>query len=549
MDGTPLTPAASAPPAVDGQARVGQVLDRRYRLDELIGEGGMAHVYRVTHTMIGKSLAAKVLRHEHRNDAEVIRRFLREAQIVSSIKHPNVVDTSDYGEMDDGGAYCVMELLRGRTLAERIDDDGAMSPEEALGIALQICQGLQVAHEAGVVHRDLKPQNVFVCDPKQGKDAAVKLIDFGVARAGQRITVAGAVLGTPEYMSPEQVRGEDVDAGADLYALGVMLFEMLSAAVPFSSDDVAVTMQSHLVAEPPPLTVVNPNLGTLQRTQALIHRLMAKMRADRPATAAETGALLQQAMEADIGQEAADRVVRSTLAIGSGGIAAKVAMPAPSARPWVDRQMTWNPDAQSESQSRPTPVEPIDTTVDHDPEPPKRGASLAIVVATTALLAAGGTLGVYAAMGGFTARSAPVAPTAEPPVEIVSAPVPPPAEPSHDAAPPTGAKPEGNEQTPPAEPSVPPKDVAEESPPPPDAQPSADAKPKKPPRSRPRRAKRENEAGHARTAKASGGAPAAQPSSKPPADPPAPALDQSKSSAPAKPGKRENDGDLRNPFG
>ncbi|MEM6295243.1 MAG: protein kinase [Myxococcota bacterium] len=553
MDGTPLTPAASAAPAADGESRVGQVLDRRYRLDELIGEGGMAHVYRVTHTMIGKSLAAKVLRYEHRKDAEVVRRFLREAQIVSSIKHPNVVDTSDYGEMDDGGAYCVMELLRGRTLAERIDDDGAMTPEEALGIALQICQGLQVAHEAGVVHRDLKPQNVFVCDAKPGKDATVKLIDFGVARAGQRITVAGAVLGTPEYMSPEQVRGEDVDAGADLYALGVMLFEMLCAAVPFASDDVAVTMQSHLVAEPPALTVVDPNLATLQRTQALIHRLMAKIRADRPATAAEVGALLQQAMEADIGEDAAARVVRSTLALGSGGIADKAPVPAPTSRPWADRQMAWNPEPQSESQSKPNPVEaPLETTVEHDPEPPRRGASLPIVVAATALLAAGGTLGVYAVMGGFAARSTPAAPAAEPAVEIVSAPVPQPAEPSQEPAPAAGAKPEGNEQNPPGSSSVPPttKTVdAKDASPPPTAKPRERATPKNPTRTRPRRAKRASGSNADRTAKASGAAPAAPPPDKPAADPPAPAADQSKSEAPAKPSQRDEDGDLRNPFG
>jgi serine/threonine-protein kinase len=452
MDGTPLADTATVEPPADGEARLGEVLDRRYRIDALIGEGGMAHVYRITHTMIGKSLAAKVVRHELRNDEEVIRRFLREAQIVSSIKHPNVVDISDYGETPDGGAFCVMELLRGRTLAELIDSDGACSPEQALSITLQVCQGLQHSHEAGVVHRDLKPQNIFLCEPKSSKtEPVVKLLDFGVARAGDRITVAGAVLGTPEYMSPEQVRGASVDAGADLYAVGIILFELLTAAVPFRSDDVAVTMQSQLHAPTPKMTEVDPSLASLSETQALIERLMAKDRAERPATAAEVAVLLQQAMAADLGEEAADRVVRSTLAIGSGGIVRTPAVAPTPAQPWQDGQMPWNPDVPSTGVPKEAAQVIDDTGVEPPPSKPA-GSKLPWVVAATAVLASGLTIGGYAMTGGFEAEA--VAPASPREVEIVSAPVPP-SEEESEIAPAPGGKSQGDEQNPPPAASVP----------------------------------------------------------------------------------------------
>lgn len=564
MDGTPLADVASAEPAADGETRIGDVLDRRYRIDELIGEGGMAHVYRVTHTMIGKSLAAKVVRQELRNDEEVVRRFLREAQIVSSIKHPNVVDISDYGETPEGGAFCVMELLRGRTLAEAIDQSGAFSAEEALGVALQICHGLHHSHETGVVHRDLKPQNIFICDPKNGKEPVVKLIDFGVARAGNRITVAGAVLGTPEYMSPEQVRGSHIDAGADLYALGIIIFELLTAAVPYRSDDVAVTMQSQLHAPTPKMTVVNPDLASLVETQALIEALMSKDRADRPGTAEEAAVLLQQAMASDLGSEAAERVMKSTLAIGSGGIAKNPALPPTPAQPWSDRQMHWNPELQSSAQ--PKDVVASELAAD-DPaafiEAPAKKRSMPWIILATAMVVAGATIGGYAAMGGFRPPATPA--TAAPTVEIVSAPVPTAPAVSEESQVPTsvaGVKPNTDdapdEQTPPPGASVPvvadpgeqpstpepgPESHAEISKPTANASSAPKGATKRPPR-RPSSDKRKPSKPRPKKSDSAHPNPPPQAASKP-AETPTPAPSPPKTSPPP----AAKDGDLRNPFG
>lgn len=554
MDGTPLAPATTAEPVKDGASRLGDVLDRRYRIDALIGEGGMAHVYKITHTMIGKSLAAKVVRHELRNDEEVIRRFLREAQIVSSIKHPNVVDISDYGETPDGGAFCVMELLRGQTLAEAIDSKGAFSAESALAVALQICQGLEHSHETGVVHRDLKPQNIFICDPKNGKEPVVKLIDFGVARAGNRITVAGAVLGTPEYMSPEQVRGESVDAGADLYALGIILFELLTAAVPYRSDDVAITMQSQLHGPTPKMTLVNPDLAGLVQTQALIERLMAKDRAERPGNAAEVAVLLQQAFTVDLGQEAAERIVKSTLNIGSGGIVQTPSLPPPPSKPWADGQMPWNPETQSSGQAAEAPPAPpvADVAVDTDdlevaPRLPPPRSSVPWVVAATAVLVSAGTIGAYSAYGGFQRRAPAPSTTRGAEIEIVAAPTPEDPDTVQNSAP--GGNPGLGEQTPPPPASVPSEVPADAQPSPP-APEIPTAKPEPKPGSKPHTARKRSPRRPSSDPRKPN-----KPRDKKPAPPdehPKPAS-TSKPAEPPKPSppppKPTHDGDLRNPFG
>ena len=325
MDGTRLSGVASAPASAE-DSLIGTVLDRRYRVDARIGEGGMARVYRVTHTLIGRVLAVKVLLPELRHDRALVERFLREARCASAVKHPNVVELCDYGELPDGGAFYVMEYLRGRSIADRIDADGPFPPEQAIGIALQICCGLEAIHEQGVVHRDLKAENVFLCPTPQG-NLHVKVLDFGVARGGERrLTAAGAILGTPEYMSPEQALGLEADTRSDLYSVGVMLFEMLTGLVPFASEDVALTLESQIRAEPPPLRSVRPDLTAgLVATERVTLRLMAKDREARIQNAATAREELQRALALDLGQESEARV-RSTLRLGSNRVAERRSM-------------------------------------------------------------------------------------------------------------------------------------------------------------------------------------------------------------------------------
>lgn len=472
MDGAQLGPAASrneapaaanadtepAPGGEAGTALVGETLDRRYRLDELVGRGGMAFVYRATHTLIGKRIAVKVLRPELHRDADVVTRFLREAQVVSSIKHPNVIDISDFGEAPGGEAFYIMEFLRGRTLAQRIDEvpGGPLAAEDALGVALQICQGLSAAHEQGVVHRDLKPENVFLCEPTKKKqtEPTVKLLDFGIARAGQRITVAGAVLGTPEYMSPEQAQGRDVDHRADLYSLGVILFEMLTGLVPFRSDDVAITLQSHIHASPPLLDIVDPALSYLRLTQDLLSSMLAKSPEQRPNSATEVAERLAESMNADLGSETAERVVRGTLAIGSGGIAKGGEALLKRTDPNWGGRMGWNgpdgpppapggapeePAAAAASPPAPAPAPVIAPS--REPAPRRRGASVPVVMGGAAFLAAAVTVGTYAAIGGFEASGAPttVKPTSAP-IVVTAPPVEPDPVDALPGGPPVAAK-------------------------------------------------------------------------------------------------------------
>ncbi len=301
------------------QSLLGQVLDRRYRLDAVIGEGGMGVVFRATHVLIGKQFAVKVLRREHLDSPEVLQRFLLEARVASSLKHPNVVDIIDFGELPTGGAYYAMELLEGRSLAQAIDTDGAFAPLAAGMIAIQITQGLAAAHAQGVVHRDLKPDNVFLCTPRRGEThPTAKLVDFGIARVGpRRITVMGAVLGTPEYMSPEMAMGLDVDARADLYALGVLLFEMLTGTVPFYHREVAQTLEMHLRAPRPTLASRRPELARLVRTGELVQSLLSVEPSQRPANADIALRHLAAALHHDLDRDAAEVVQRATVAIGS----------------------------------------------------------------------------------------------------------------------------------------------------------------------------------------------------------------------------------------
>ncbi|MFN0177824.1 MAG: serine/threonine-protein kinase [Gemmatimonadales bacterium] len=260
----------------------GRVVDGRYALEKRVGEGGMAYVYRATDRQTGAKVAIKVLMSRLANDTESIARLKREAQLATKLSHPNCCGLLGYGEAS-GLPYLVMPFLEGETLATRENRVGPMSPEAAVPILIQLCRGLQHAHDAGVLHRDLKPENVMLV-PERGVERAV-VMDFGLGKESimsadvHRLTATGIVLGTPEFMSPEQIRGKQIDHRGDIYALGVLGFELLTGALPFEGKNAQETMLNHLTGRPRRLRVVRPALS--EQLDAVIDRAMRLDPVDR----------------------------------------------------------------------------------------------------------------------------------------------------------------------------------------------------------------------------------------------------------------------------
>jgi serine/threonine protein kinase/tetratricopeptide (TPR) repeat protein len=262
-----------------------------YRIEAVLGEGGMGTVYRAQHTLIGKRAAVKVLRGDYGDDDEVVQRFFNEARAAAKIEHPGIIDVYDFGR-HHGRAYLVMEMLAGEPLSARLAG-GPMPPDAAVRIARQIASALAAAHNHGITHRDLKPDNVFlVPDPEVTGGDRVKLLDFGIAKlvepdaAASVETRTGAVIGTPVYMSPEQCRGAgEVDVRADLYSLGCILYQMLSGAPPFQHRGVGELITAHMTEPPEPIADRAP--GTDPAIAALVMRLLEKKPQHRPASARE----------------------------------------------------------------------------------------------------------------------------------------------------------------------------------------------------------------------------------------------------------------------
>ncbi len=265
-DGSP-TYEAQDPPRADEDPLLGRVVDGRYRVEKRIGEGGMGVVYLATHTVLQKKLALKVLRGDGSKDAETVQRFMQEAQAATSIGHQNIIDISDFGRLADGSVYFVMEYLDGTSLSDMIKTGGSVPMQSAVHIIRQIGSALDAAHARGIVHRDLKPDNIFVI--KQGSDPQfVKVLDFGVAKVGgaaSKLTKTGMVFGTPHYMSPEQAAGHSVDQRTDIYALGVIMYEMFTGKVPFDADTFMGILSKHMFEAPvPPTDVHGASLGALE---------------------------------------------------------------------------------------------------------------------------------------------------------------------------------------------------------------------------------------------------------------------------------------------
>jgi tRNA A-37 threonylcarbamoyl transferase component Bud32 len=280
---------AEGPPAkviaVDDDPMIGRVIAERYRIEARLGEGGMGAVYRVEHTHMRKRLALKVLHREMIGQSEIVARFEREAMAAAHIEHPNVAGATDFGKLEDGSAYLVLEYVEGKSLRALIDK-GPLPMGQAVHVTSQILSALKRAHELGIVHRDLKPENVLLVD-KDGDPDFVKVLDFGIARvptlgtpkegdSAGTLTRAGMVYGTPEYMSPEQALGQPVDGRADLYAVGVMLFEMLTGKRPYDNKDKVALLGQHVAGVIPQPRERAPSLGITEPLEQVVLKLLAK---------------------------------------------------------------------------------------------------------------------------------------------------------------------------------------------------------------------------------------------------------------------------------
>ncbi len=300
---TDSTPGSTELPATEPvEVSSGVVIDQRYRVQRLIGRGGIGLVYLCHHEVLEKPVAMKVLRPEYADQPEVIERFVNEARAASAIKSKHIVNTLDIGSLPSGAPYFIMEHVDADTLASILQARHALPIAEAVEVVRQMADGLGAAHTAGIVHRDLKPENVFVGRESDGA-TLVKIFDFGVAkvtRARSRLTHVGAIFGTPSYMSPEQARGQAVDPRADIYALGIMLFEMLAGHLPFDGDDPLAVMAQHVDAPVPPLKTPAGE-AVPPAVEAVVRRCLEKNRDDRYPSVAELLADLQDAEHAPSG--------------------------------------------------------------------------------------------------------------------------------------------------------------------------------------------------------------------------------------------------------
>ncbi len=302
-------------------AVLGSTIDGRYKVLSRLGAGGMADVYLAEDEQLGRKIALKLLHRRFAEDPGFVERFRREAQAAAGLQHQNVVAVYDRGDFD-GTYYIAMEYVAGRTLKQLIRDEAPLDPVRAIDITLQILRAARFAHRRGVIHRDLKPHNVMVDDADQAK-----VTDFGIARAGASdMTETGSILGTAQYLSPEQAQGHAVSASSDLYSIAVVLYEMLTGGVPFDGDQAVTIAIKHVNQAPTALTAVNP--GIPPELEQVVMWALNKNPADRPADADQFIAALEHAKAAIISGGGGQRT-SAMAAVGAAGAAGAV-VPVPA---------------------------------------------------------------------------------------------------------------------------------------------------------------------------------------------------------------------------
>ena len=278
---------------------VGRTIDGRYTVLRELGRGGMGAVYVAKQKYLGREVALKVLLHSLSSDEAYVKRFLREARVVAGLKDPHTITVHEFGITDDDLLYFTMELLEGVSLSQIIRERGALPPERVALIVEQACQSLTEAHDKGLVHRDLKPDNIFI-SRDTNYDDFVTVLDFGIAKPldqAEQLTVTGIVCGTPQYLSPEQATGKNLRASSDLYSLGILVFEMLTGTIPFQHKNLTQILIDHLDKPPPALSDVRNDLPFSLPLEAFVTRALAKSPADRPPNARAFSQELRRAVE------------------------------------------------------------------------------------------------------------------------------------------------------------------------------------------------------------------------------------------------------------
>lgn len=428
------------PPPLD--PLLGKVLQGKYRIESHIASGAMGAVYRGKQLAVERNVAVKILKLPDTlkgdDRTRMVRRFEREARLTSQLQHPHSIRVFDYGETEDGRPYLVMELLRGPTLKAVLRSETKLPAWRVARIVRQMCKALQEAHAMGVVHRDLKPDNVFLVD-FEGERDFVKVVDYGIARVAggdtdqESMTHTGTTLGTPKYMSPEQALGRPVSARTDLYALGVMVHEMLTGQAPYHADNPIATAMQHVSAPVPPLPPIGLPVEVEDAWRALVQRMMAKKPDDRPSSAATVAAALEhleiRSREAlGVGSHTEEEIVAllrapelaedaeggpTTVAIGPGELGghddATVATDALAGMDLLEAPKAAPKTPPAPPKGAAPPAAPTPTLVTHAPAPKRRTNPIAVALGAAALLAAGFGVAALLDRSSSTGHPAPVA--------------------------------------------------------------------------------------------------------------------------------------------
>jgi eukaryotic-like serine/threonine-protein kinase len=382
---------------------IGSVIAERYHISKKLGEGGMGAVYLGEHVKMGRKSAIKVMSASMSSDAEAIARFNREAMNASRINHPNVCAIYDFGETADGLVYLAMEFIEGGSLGDLLDREGTLTLARAADILLQTAEALQAAHDLGIVHRDLKPDNIMLARGRGGADL-VKVVDFGIAKAmsgeeGQQVTKTGLVVGTPEYMSPEQLSGDKLDGRSDTYSLALVFYRMVTGTFPFQAESAQEMMIKRLTDDPLPLGAARPDIVFPTALEQTVRHALGRMPGERHANAVEFARELHRAVGAMGAAATAAPMEAATQIMSAPGADATVQL-----TPTRVGGAATAPPARAATARAPTPTTPQPVPAPRVPE--KKKAPVAAIAAVVVVLAGAGGFAAMQLMGNGTPGTA-----------------------------------------------------------------------------------------------------------------------------------------------